>query len=100
MSIYRQYRMTPKEGVVSDLEAALIALAQKVRVLPGCEGVELLAVMGDEAAFVFTEQWASLEDHKRGGEILGPGAFAPIGALLAGKPEGAYLKAVDITRPC
>jgi heme-degrading monooxygenase HmoA len=91
MSIYRQYRMIPKEGGKSELEIALAKLAEQVRALPGCKCVEVLSIIGEADGFVFTEQWASIEDHKRGGEILGPGAFAPIGNLLLDKPQGNYL---------
>lgn len=100
MSIYRQYRMTSQEGAVSGLEAAPAVSAGKVRTLPGGEGVELPAIIGDGGGFVFTGQWASMEDHKHGGEPLEPGAFVPTGALSAGRPDSACLEARDLARPC
>jgi quinol monooxygenase YgiN len=62
MTILRHYKMTA-EGRGSDLRSALEALAEKVRPLPGCEGVRLYADPDDSQTFVFIEDWRSRDDH-------------------------------------
>jgi quinol monooxygenase YgiN len=99
MAVYRQYRMTPKSGRAADLEKALQVLAGRIRLLQGCEGIDLLRETGDDPRFVFTERWLSLDDQKRGGALLGAAAFAPLAELLDAKPESAFLAEVDLNLP-
>jgi quinol monooxygenase YgiN len=94
MTILRHYKMTAAEGRGSDLRSALEALAEKVRPLPGCEGVRLYADPDDHQTFVFIEDWRSRDDHKAAGSVLGKEAFAAVAAVLSGPPDGRYLEAV------
>ena len=91
MTVARHYVMHAAEGKDAALEAALTALADAVRTIAGCEGVELMRDCGNERRFVFIEKWASIEAHKEGGKTLDKSIFAPMMAALDGPPEGAYL---------
>ena len=91
MSIVRQYQMSPIEGQSEELVSALVELASKVRVLPGCEQVIVLSAL-DGPVTTFIEQWTSIEAHKSAGAMLGAGAFDPVMTLLAEKPKSAYLQ--------
>ena len=90
MTVARHYVMNAGEGKDAALETALGALADAVRKVDGCEGVELLRDLGNERRFIFIEKWASIEAHKEGGKTLDKGLFAPMMAALDGPPDGAY----------
>lgn len=91
MTTARFYIMHAAEGKDAALETALRALADAVRPVAGCEGVELLRDSGNERRFFFIEKWASIEAHKEGGKALGKEIFAPVMAALDGPPDGSYL---------
>ncbi|MGE3746786.1 MAG: putative quinol monooxygenase [Sphingomonadaceae bacterium] len=91
MTTARFYIMHAAEGKDAALETALGTLADAVRPLPGCEGVELMRDSGNERRFIFIEKWASIEDHKGAGKLLGKEALAPVMAALDGPPDGSYL---------
>ncbi|WP_176591187.1 putative quinol monooxygenase [Sphingobium sp. EM0848] len=90
MTVARHYIMHAKEGMDAELETALRAVADAVRPLPGCEGVEMLRDLGNERRFVFIEKWADIDAHKAAGAVLDKGLFAPMMAALDGPPDGAY----------
>lgn len=90
MTIARHYIMHAAEGHDATLETALFALADAVRAIPGSEGVELLRDLGNERRFIFIEKWESVEAHKNARDHLPKDAFAPVGAVLDGPPDGAY----------
>jgi quinol monooxygenase YgiN len=92
MTVARHYIMHAREGMDASLETALRDLAEAVRPLPGCEGVEMLRDLGNERRFVFIERWADVEAHKDAGKLLDKGLFAPMMAALDGPPDGAYLE--------
>ncbi|HEX7784032.1 MAG TPA: antibiotic biosynthesis monooxygenase family protein [Sphingobium sp.] len=97
MTVARTYFMHAKEGHNATLETALIALADAVRPIAGCKGVELLRDLGNERRFLFIEKWDSEDAHKEGGKSLPKEAFGPVMAVLDGPPDGSwfdYLKAV------
>ena len=91
MTTARFYIMHAAAGKDAALETALRDLADKVRPLPGCEGVELMRDSGNELRFVFIEKWSSIEAHKDSGKALGKEALAPVMAALDGPPDGSYL---------
>lgn len=91
MTIARHYLMHALEGRDAELETALATLADAVRKVPGCEGVELLRDLGNERRFVFIEKWASVEAHKEGGKQIPKEIFGPMMAALDGPPDGSYL---------
>lgn len=91
MTVARHYIMHAKEGMDAALETALRAVADAVRPLPGCEGVEMLRDIGNERRFVFIEQWADVDAHKAGAALIGKELFGPMMAALDGPPDGAYL---------
>ena len=91
MTIARHYVMQAKAGMEAALDAALRAVAQAVRPLPGCEGVEMLRDLAHEGRFIFIEQWADVEAHKAAGALLDKSLFVPMMAALDGPPESAYL---------
>lgn len=96
MTIARHYVMHAAAGKDATLETALRALADKVRPLPGCEGVELLRDIGSELRFIFIEKWASVEAHKEAGKLLPKEAIDALGAALDGPPEGSYLDYLSV----
>ncbi|KKW92523.1 MULTISPECIES: putative quinol monooxygenase [Sphingobium] len=91
MTVARHYIMHAKEGMDATLETALRAIADAVRPLPGCEGVEMLRDLGNERRFVLIERWADVDAHKAAGAMLDKGLIAPMMAALDGPPDGAYL---------
>ncbi len=91
MAVVRHYLMQAAEGQGAGLSAALLALAQEVRALPGCSGVECLIDVADADRFVFIERWDSVEAHKAAGAHLPKSAMAPVMAALADRPVGSYL---------
>jgi len=91
MTVARHYFMNAKPGGSAQLETALRDLADKVRVVPGCVGVEVLGDIGDEHRFVLIEKWESVDAHKGAGEHLGRDALSALMGAIAGPPEGAYL---------
>jgi quinol monooxygenase YgiN len=90
MTIARTYFMHAKEGHGAALEAALTALADAVRPIAGCSGVDLLRDMVDDRRFLFIEKWDSKEAHENGGNSLPKDALTPVMAVLDGPPDGAY----------
>jgi Uncharacterized conserved protein len=91
MTTARFYIMHAAEGLDAMLETALNDLADAVRPLAGCLGVELMRDSGNERRFIFIEKWASIEAHKEAGKALGKEALAPVWAALDGPPDGSYL---------
>ncbi|SNS77667.1 Antibiotic biosynthesis monooxygenase [Sphingomonas laterariae] len=96
MTVARHYVMHAAAGQDAVLETALGGLADAVRKLAGCEGVELLRDIGNERRFVFIEKWASVDAHKAAGEQLPKDAIAPVMGALDGPPDGAYLDYLKI----
>jgi quinol monooxygenase YgiN len=90
MTVARHYVMHAQQGHDATLETALAALADVVRGLDGCEGVELLRDAGNERRFIFIEKWATIEHHKDGTKAVPKDVFAPVMAALDGPPDGAY----------
>ena len=91
MTVARHYVMLAKEGSEAALDRALRAVADAVRPLPGCEGVEMLRDLSNGRRFVFIERWADVEAHKAAGRLLDKSVIAPMMAALDGPPEGSYL---------
>ncbi len=96
MTVARHYIMHAKAGEAAALQSALERLAEGVLALPGCEGVEMLRDIGKEDRFIFIEKWESVDAHKAGGALLPKDLLAPLGSLLDGPPEGAYLDYLSI----
>ena len=91
MSVARTYRMQAAEGKADELRAALIALAEAVRPLNGCEQVDLMEDSDRAGAFLFIERWQSVDAHKAGGAQLPKGVFGPVMGALAQPPESAWM---------
>ncbi|THD78547.1 MAG: antibiotic biosynthesis monooxygenase [Phenylobacterium sp.] len=91
MGIARQYVLKAAPGRGDELATALRALADRVRAVPGCEGVEILGDLADEHRFVLLERWASMEAHKRSADLLPKDSFAEVMSILGAKPEAANL---------
>ena len=89
--------MTAKSTEGDGLAAALDTLAEAVRSLPGCKGVDLLRDIADADRFMFIEKWQSVEAHKTAGALLSRGALAPVMAALAQSPEAGYLEYLNAT---
>lgn len=92
MTIARHYVMIAKPDQGSALFETLTKLAEHVKVVEGCEGVELFRDVENARRFIFVERWTSIEAHKTGGKQLPKTAFAPVMAALDQPPEGAYLE--------
>ena len=91
MAIARHYVMIAKSGSGDALRLALKALAEAVRPLPGCEGVEMLRDTRNGDHFVFIEKWVSIEAHTAAGTHLPKDALGPVMDVLEGRPQGTYL---------
>ena len=91
MTVARHYVMHAAEGKDAALEKALGDLADVVRKIDGCTGVEMLRDCGNERRFVFIEKWTSIDAHKEGAKNVDKAIFGPMMAALDGPPEGAYL---------
>jgi quinol monooxygenase YgiN len=96
MTVARHYVMHAKDGHSATLEEALSVLAEKVREVPGSEGVEMLRDIGNEHRFIFIEKWVSVEAHKDASKHLPAEVLAPLGTLLDGPPDGAYFDYLKI----
>ncbi|TZG27401.1 putative quinol monooxygenase [Sphingomonas montanisoli] len=90
MTVSRFYEMNAKPGMAAEMEASLYALADAVRKIDGCEGVEMLRDTGNEGRFLFNEKWASIEYHKGASGQLPKDVFGPLMAAMDGPPVGAY----------
>lgn len=91
MTTARFYIMHAAEGKDAVLETVLSRLADEVRALPGCEGIELLRDSGNERRFFFIEKWTSIEAHKDAGKLLNKDTLGQVQAALDGPPDGSYL---------
>lgn len=91
-SVARHYVMVARSGEGDTLRFELFALAQAVRALPGCEGVETLRDVADPDRFMFVEKWQSVDAHKAASALLSKETLAPVMAVLASRPESAYLE--------
>ncbi len=91
MGVVRHYLMQAVKGQGEVLSAALTALAQHVRALPGCGGVECLVDTADADRFIFIERWDSVEAHKAAGALLPKAIMTPVMSALADRPVGSYL---------
>lgn len=96
MPVVRQYVMIAAEGREEAMCSALVELAGKVQPIDGCEGVELYQDPSRPAYFLFLERWASVDQHKAGGRLLGKEALSAVMAAIAQPPEGRYLEPVAI----
>ena len=88
--------MVAKEDQVDDLRAALANLAGKVKLVPGCEGVEVYQESRTPARFHFIERWSSIDAHRAAGQHVGKEASAAVSAAVAEPPQGAYLDLVSL----
>jgi len=91
MTIARYYLMIAAEGQESVLETGLSALADAVRGLPGCEGVDVMRDCTNPHSFTFIEKWSSIDAHKAAGAQLPKALMTPVMSALAQKPASAYL---------
>ena len=92
MTIARHYVMIAKAGAGDELQSALDKLADAVRPLPGCSGVEMLRDIKNADRFVFIEKWDSVEAHAAAGPQLPKDVLAPMMAALEGRPDGSFLE--------
>lgn len=90
MTVARLYIMHAGEDKGSALKAALGALAEHVRPIPGCGGVELLRDAENDRRFIFIEKWDSVESHKAAGAQLSKEVMGPVMAAIEGRPDGSY----------
>lgn len=97
MSVVRHYVMIAAQGKAGSLAAALTALAVKVRVIDGCEGVEVMQDQSTPEYLVFIERWASVEAHKAGGQALGREALLDVMSAVAEPPQARYLEILSET---
>jgi quinol monooxygenase YgiN len=92
MTIARIYGLEAAAGKAVQLESALTELAGRVRVIPGCQGVEILRPTDNGNHYMLVEKWDSIDAHKTGAKSLGKEAVAPMIAALAKPPQGSYLE--------
>ena len=90
MTVARHYVMHAKAGQSAALETALGKVADLVRTVPGCEGVELLRDTGNEHRFIFIEKWDSEQSHAKALSGMPAGSLDAVQAAMDGPPDGAY----------
>jgi quinol monooxygenase YgiN len=90
MSVARVYRIRAAAGKETELANAIEGLADVVRAADGCEDLIFLQNQEDEAEFLFIEKWVSVDHHRRALEAMPPGTLDPVGAAMAGPPDGSY----------
>lgn len=95
---HKLYRLAARADCVEALKVSLQDLAAKIRLLDGCDGVDIFRVDAEPATFLFLERWTSLAHRDQGGKALGKSAFAPVTACLAAPPELQNLSAVSDDR--
>lgn len=91
MTIARHYIVCAAEGKTDELESALRNLANAVRAVVGCHGVDVMRDLDDERRYVFIEKWESIEVYKASSAKLPKEVVAPMMAALDGPPQAAYL---------
>ena len=92
MTVARHYIVYAAEGKVDELERALRNLADAVRAVGGCRGVDVMRDLDDERRYVFIEKWESVEVYKASSAKMPNEAVAPMMAALQGPPHSAYLE--------
>ncbi len=86
------YDMTAKSGFKNELSQALSELAMRIRIIPGCEGVDIYRHLDQAGQFLFLEHWTSPEQHTKVGVALGKAAFSRGLGLLARPPTDRVLE--------
>lgn len=81
------YIMTAKAGEEVALGKALADLKDKVEMVGGCTGVQLMHYVDASARYVFIETWQSQEAYRAGSAMLGKEVFGPAMAPMAELPE-------------
>ncbi|HET6733383.1 putative quinol monooxygenase [Mycobacterium sp.] len=94
MTVARHYIVYAAEGRTDELDTALRNLADAVRAVAGCHGVDVMRDLEDERRYVFIEKWESVEVYKASLAKLPNEVVAPMMAALDGPPQAAYLDLV------
>lgn len=94
MTIARHYVMTARDGMGDAMRDALVTLAEHVRPLPGCEGIEMLRDADNPHRFIFIEKWTDADAHKAASSLLDQSAFGGVMGAIAGAPDGCYAEVV------
>jgi quinol monooxygenase YgiN len=93
MTIARFYVMEAGDGRDAALEAALTTLADKIRVLPGSAGIDLLHDGNNASRFIFIEKWVSSQAHQNAKGSVDKETLGAVSAACGKPPEsfdGAY----------
>lgn len=83
----RHYEMLALAGQETALENALSGLADVVRQLPGCRGVELLSDLKNGRRFLLTEKWESVAAYEQGSALISKTTFDAVMIALDGRPQ-------------
>jgi len=92
MTYARVYRMKAAPGKESALAEAVQKVGELVEGIDGCEGTFLMQDADNPGDLLFVEKWQTIDHHKKALESLPPGTLDPVGAAMAGPPEGSYMK--------
>lgn len=92
MTVARHYKMQASEEKADALLHGLTALAEAVKAIPGCVGVDILQDLDEPNRFVFIEKWVSVDAHKEGGSMVPQDVMGRVMVALTGRPEAAYLQ--------
>ncbi len=92
MTIARQYILVAADDKASALAEALTDLANKIRPLDGCEGVDVMRNLEAPNHFILVERWLSIEAQLAAGKTLGKAAFSAVMSGVVRPPEGCNLE--------
>lgn len=90
MSVLRLNHFTAKDGCEEELKEKLTAILPILQNAAGNLSCKLVVESDKPANIVIIEEWQDVEAHKASLATVPPETFAPVMALLAGSPTGAY----------
>ena len=90
MTITRINNFQAKVGNGDELFESLKALQPMIAAFEGCLACSAVREEGDENHIVIIEMWETVEAHKAALSTVPLETFAPVMALVAEPPSGAY----------
>jgi quinol monooxygenase YgiN len=92
----KQLVMQAAAGRSSVLESALRVVADAIRTLPGCVGVDVMRDVDREGRFILVEKWVSSDAQKAAVGSLPAEILTPVRDSFDHPPESIYLDFVHI----
>lgn len=90
MSVIRLNHFNAKPGDETTLFDKLTAVVSMIQSSEGCLDCRILRQEDEAGHIVILEEWVDADAHRAALAKVPPETFAPVMALLAGPPKGAY----------